>query len=188
MRRTTSSASVDLFADSALRIDGPSRILWEHFLSFYREDGETPLDLDEEEALSVPEPFVPPAGIEGAGSSTWTRTISRWSKEALRWVCEDDPYNPNVIRPAAGDQVGRERLPLGASVAGPRGALSVRRDRLSRSATLVGGDRRDAALSHSEDRHRWSGGCGVPPEDRGEASGVDEDAGWSIWTSIRSST
>ena len=41
---------LDFYRDSALMVDAASQILWEHFLSFYNEHGETGLDLDEEES------------------------------------------------------------------------------------------------------------------------------------------
>ncbi len=39
-----------LFAEAALRMDAPSQVLWEHFLAYYREHGDTTFDFDSEDA------------------------------------------------------------------------------------------------------------------------------------------
>ena len=64
---------VELFNDSALSLDGPSRIIWEHFLSFYKETGEPTLDPGRvqrsESATSVA--ATPRRRASGATASRW---------------------------------------------------------------------------------------------------------------------
>ena len=74
-------------------------ILWEHFLAPF------PIQHGEHRAsTSTRRPScrfmnrrLPAAGAQGATSSTSTRNTSRWSPTPLRWVCEDDPYNPSCF-------------------------------------------------------------------------------------------
>jgi len=85
---------VTLFQEAALRMDASSQILWEHFLSFYRQQGDTTLDFDQEEACRFMNRLFRQPALKGYLVNLDDRDF-KVVTEALRWVCEDDPYDPN---------------------------------------------------------------------------------------------
>ncbi|MFP6864483.1 MAG: DEAD/DEAH box helicase [Roseibacillus sp.] len=85
-----------LYDESALRIDAASQILWEHFLSYYAEHGEAGLDLDDEAACR----FLNRMFCQEAVATRLVNLDARQFKvvkEPLKWICEDDPANPNCF-------------------------------------------------------------------------------------------
>ena len=83
-----------MFKEAALEMDASSQILWEHFLAYYREYGETTFDFDQEEACR----FMNQVFHQGALRGYLVNLDERDFKvvdEALKWMCEDDPYDPN---------------------------------------------------------------------------------------------
>lgn len=85
-----------LYHESALRIDAASQILWEHFLSYYAEHGEAGLDLDDEAACR----FLNRMFCQEAVATRLVNLDARQFKvvkEPLRWICQDDPANPNCF-------------------------------------------------------------------------------------------
>ena len=85
---------VTLFQEAALRMDASSQILWEHFLAFYRQQGDTTLDFDQEEACRFMNRLFRQPALRGYLVNLDDRDF-KVVAEALRWVCEDDPYDPN---------------------------------------------------------------------------------------------
>ncbi|MFP6882438.1 MAG: SNF2-related protein, partial [Roseibacillus sp.] len=84
------------YHESALRIDAASQILWEHFLSYYAEHGEAGLDLDDEVACR----FLNRMFCQEAVATRLVNLDARQFKvvkEPLKWICEDDPANPNCF-------------------------------------------------------------------------------------------
>ncbi|MDA0766360.1 MAG: DEAD/DEAH box helicase [Verrucomicrobia bacterium] len=84
---------VDLFKDSALSIDAPSRIIWEHFLMHFGETGEPILDLDEEKSCRFLNRLFRQKELKGRLVNLDENDF-KVVPDALRWVCEDDLYNP----------------------------------------------------------------------------------------------
>ena len=85
-----------LYHESALRIDAASQILWEHFLSYYAEHGEAGLDLDDEAACR----FLNRMFCQEAVATRLVNLDARQFKvvkEPLKWICQDDPANPNCF-------------------------------------------------------------------------------------------
>ena len=85
-----------LYHESALRIDAASQILWEHFLSYYAEHGEAGLDLDDEAACR----FLNRMFCQEAVATRMVNLDARQfkvDKEPLKWICQDDPANPNCF-------------------------------------------------------------------------------------------
>ncbi|NNM29156.1 MAG: ATP-dependent helicase, partial [Akkermansiaceae bacterium] len=75
---------VELYEDSALRMDVGSQVLWEHFLAFHRKDGQTSLDLDEDESCRfLNRMFCQPA-LQGRIVNLDEREF-KVSGEPLRW-------------------------------------------------------------------------------------------------------
>jgi len=87
---------VELYSDSALRMDAASQILWEHFLSRYRQEGEALLDLDEDDACRFLNRMFNQPALKGRMVNLDEREF-KVVKDALHWVCEDDPYNVNCF-------------------------------------------------------------------------------------------
>jgi len=84
---------VPMFQEAALRMDAPSQVLWEHFLAYYSEHGETTFDFDLEEACRFMNRVFRQPALKGYLVNLDEREF-KVVKEALRWVCEDDPYDP----------------------------------------------------------------------------------------------
>ncbi|HEY8961120.1 MAG TPA: SNF2-related protein, partial [Luteolibacter sp.] len=99
---------VTLFQEAALRMDASSQILWEHFLSFYRQQGDTTLDFDQEEACRFMNRLFRQPALKGYLVNLDDRDF-KVVTDALSWVCEDDPYDPNSFAlqlvTAAGENV-----------------------------------------------------------------------------------
>jgi len=85
---------VSLFQEAALRMDASSQILWEHFLSFYRQHGETTLDFDQEEACRFMNRLFRQPALKGYLVNLDDREF-KVVPDALSWMCEDDPYDQN---------------------------------------------------------------------------------------------
>ena len=85
---------VTMHHQAALRMDAPSQVLWEHFLSYYREQSETTFDFDQEEACRFMNRVFRQPALKGYLVNLDEREF-KVVTEALEWVCEDDPYDPN---------------------------------------------------------------------------------------------
>ena len=81
---------------SALRMDAPSRILWEHFLRYSEKHGEAYLDLEDETACRFMNMLFHQKELAGYLVNL-DELPFRVAEEALKWECEDDPVNPNVF-------------------------------------------------------------------------------------------
>ena len=85
---------VSLHHEAALVMDPPSRILWEHFLAYYREHGETTLDFDLEEACRFMNRLFRQPALTGYIVNLDEHHF-KVIEEVLSWKCEDDPCDPN---------------------------------------------------------------------------------------------
>lgn len=85
---------VALYQEAALRMDSPSQTLWEHFLAFVRQHGDTTLDFDQEEACRFMNRLFRQPALRGYLVNLDDKDF-KVVTEALSWVCEDDPYDPN---------------------------------------------------------------------------------------------
>ena len=85
---------VQMHHQAALRMDASSQVLWEHFLSYYREQNEITFDFDQEEACRFMNRVFRQPALKGYLVNLDEREF-KVVGEALRWVCEDDPYDPN---------------------------------------------------------------------------------------------
>jgi superfamily II DNA or RNA helicase len=81
-----------LHLEGALLMDAPSQTLWEHFLSFHREHGDTTLDFDQEESCRFMNRIFRQPALRGYIVNLDERDF-KVVEDALRWVCEDDPYD-----------------------------------------------------------------------------------------------
>lgn len=87
---------LEIYSDSALRMDAASQILWEHFLSYFTEHGEATFDLDEEAACRFMNRMFRQSAVKGSLvnlDSCEFKVVA----EPLKWVCEDDAANPNCF-------------------------------------------------------------------------------------------
>ena len=87
---------VDMFQDSALRLNAGSQIVWEHFLRHYGATGEPILDLDDNECCRFLNRMFRQPALNGFLVNLDERKFNV-VKEPLHWVCEDDPYNINCF-------------------------------------------------------------------------------------------
>ena len=85
---------VGLQRDAALRTDAASQVLWQQFLAYHRDTGETTLDLDQDDACRIMNAFFCQPALKGHIVNLDDREF-KVVEEALCWVCEDDPYDPN---------------------------------------------------------------------------------------------
>ncbi|MBK1883596.1 DEAD/DEAH box helicase [Luteolibacter pohnpeiensis] len=85
---------VNLHHEAALLMDSSSQTLWEHFLAFVRKHGDTTLDFDQEEACRFMNRVFRQPALKGYIVNLDDREF-KVVEEALTWVCEDDPYDPN---------------------------------------------------------------------------------------------
>jgi hypothetical protein len=83
----------DLYREGALLMDAASQTLWEHFLSFHRDHGDTTLDFDQEESCRFMNRVFRQPALKGYIVNLDEREF-KVVEEALKWVCEDDPYDP----------------------------------------------------------------------------------------------
>ncbi|MFD0895887.1 DEAD/DEAH box helicase [Luteolibacter ambystomatis] len=101
-------AYVALYQEAALRMDASSQVLWEHFLSFYRQHGETTLDFDQEESCRFMNRLFRQPALKGYLVNLDDKDF-KVVTDALSWMCEDDPYDPNSFAlqlvTAAGENV-----------------------------------------------------------------------------------
>ena len=85
---------VALYQEAALRMDASSQILWEHFLAYYRQTGETSLDFDIEDACRFMNRLFRQPALSGYLVNLDDKPF-KVVPEALSWVCEDDVYDSN---------------------------------------------------------------------------------------------
>ncbi|MFC7335790.1 DEAD/DEAH box helicase [Haloferula chungangensis] len=83
-----------LFAEAALRMDAPSQVLWEHFLAYYRENGDTTFDFDSEDACRFMNRVFRQPALKGYLVNLDEREF-KVVDQALRWICVDNPYDPS---------------------------------------------------------------------------------------------
>ena len=83
---------VDLHHEGALLMDAQSQTLWEHYLAFYRKYGDTTLDFDQEESCRFMNRVFRQPALKGYIVNLDEREF-KVVEDALRWVCEDDPYD-----------------------------------------------------------------------------------------------
>jgi len=97
-----------LHLEGALLMDAPSQTLWEHFLSFHREHGDTTLDFDQEESCRFMNRVFRQPALRGYIVNLDEREF-KVVEDALRWVCQDDPYDASSFAlqlvTAAGENV-----------------------------------------------------------------------------------
>jgi len=84
---------VSLHHEGALLMDAPSQTLWEHYLAYYREHNDTTLDFDQEEPCRFMNRVFRQPALKGYIVNLDERDF-KVVEDALRWVCEDDPYDP----------------------------------------------------------------------------------------------
>jgi len=85
---------VTMHHQAALRMDASSQVLWEHFLAYYRDQNETTFDFDVEEACRFMNRVFRQPALKGYLVNLDEREF-KVVTEALKWMCEDDPYDPN---------------------------------------------------------------------------------------------
>jgi len=83
---------VNLHHEGALLMDAPSQTLWEHYLAFYRKYGDTTLDFDQEESCRFMNRVFRQPALKGYIVNLDEKYF-KVVEDALRWVCEDDPYD-----------------------------------------------------------------------------------------------
>jgi hypothetical protein len=83
---------VNLHHEAALLMDSPSQTLWEHFLAYVRKHGDTTLDFDQEEACRFMNRLFRQPALKGYIVNLDDREF-KVVGDALRWMCEDDPYD-----------------------------------------------------------------------------------------------
>ncbi len=86
-RQFDEMAATDLFESG---IDGNS--LWEHYLAFYRKHGDTTLDFDQEESCRFMNRVFRQPALKGYIVNLDEKEF-KVVADALRWICEDDPYD-----------------------------------------------------------------------------------------------
>jgi hypothetical protein len=74
-------------------MDAAGQILWEHFLAYYKETGESSLDLDDENACRFMNRIFNQKAALGHIVNLDEREYQSLD-EPLRWICEDDPQSP----------------------------------------------------------------------------------------------
>jgi hypothetical protein len=85
---------VQMHHQAALRMDASSQVLWEHFLAYYRDQNEITFDFDVEEACRFMNRVFRQPALKGYLVNLDEREF-KVVTDALKWVCEDDPYDPN---------------------------------------------------------------------------------------------
>ncbi len=85
---------IALHHEGALLMDAPSQTLWEHYLSYYRQQNDTTLDFDQEECCRFMNRVFRQPALKGYIVNLDERDF-KVVTDALSWVCEDDPYDPN---------------------------------------------------------------------------------------------
>ncbi|MEM9079227.1 MAG: SNF2-related protein, partial [Verrucomicrobiota bacterium] len=84
----------ELYDLSALRMDAPSQVVWEEFLNYYEDEGDSRFDLDEESACALMNRLFRQPALKGYLVNLDEREF-KVVKDALKWKCEDDPADPN---------------------------------------------------------------------------------------------
>jgi hypothetical protein len=83
---------VKLHHEGAVLMDASSQTLWEHFLAFYRQHGDTTLDFDQEESCRFMNRVFHQPALKGYIVNLDDKDF-KVVTDALRWVCEDDQYD-----------------------------------------------------------------------------------------------
>jgi len=83
---------VNLHQEGALLMDASSQTLWEHFLAFHRKFGDTTLDFDQEESCRFMNRVFRQPALRGYIVNLDEKDF-KVVEDALKWVCEDDPYD-----------------------------------------------------------------------------------------------
>ncbi|MGB0774262.1 MAG: SNF2-related protein [Akkermansiaceae bacterium] len=84
---------VALAADSAMRMDSSSQLIWEQFLKFYGKENDARLDLDQEASCQFMNQIFRQPALAGHVVNLDEREFKVVDRP-LSWVCEDDPYAP----------------------------------------------------------------------------------------------
>ena len=97
-----------LYMEAAMRLDPQSQILWEHFLSFHRKEGDIIFDFDQEEACRFMNRLFRQPALKGYLVNLDEKHF-KVVDESLAWKCEDDPYDAShfalQLVTAAGENV-----------------------------------------------------------------------------------
>lgn len=86
----------ELFTNAALRMDASSQVIWEHFLSYYGEEGATTMDLDQEPACKFMNRLFRQKALKGYIVNLDEKDY-KVSTKKISWICEDDPYHPDAF-------------------------------------------------------------------------------------------
>lgn len=87
---------VELYRQAALRMEIGAQVLWEHFLSYYKEHSESTLDLDEEKACSFMNLLFHQPELKELLVNLDEQDF-KVTEDPLKWKCEDEPYNPAIF-------------------------------------------------------------------------------------------
>ncbi len=87
---------LELFEDSALRMDASSQLIWEQFMTFYNKEGDSRLDLDQESACQFMNRIFRQPALAGYVVNLDEKEF-KVVDEPLKWTCLDDPYVPNCF-------------------------------------------------------------------------------------------
>jgi len=83
-----------LYAESALRMDSASQVIWENFIDFYKTEGTTLLDLDEQKCCSYMNRLFKQEALAGSIVNLDEKEYSVVNRP-LKWVCDDDEGDPS---------------------------------------------------------------------------------------------
>ena len=86
---------VELFEKSALRMDAPSQVIWEHYLAHVNKDNTLILDLDTEDSCRFMNRIFCQSALKGYVVNLDEKNF-KVVDEPLSWICEDDPFQPNA--------------------------------------------------------------------------------------------
>lgn len=84
----------ELFNRSALRMDAPSQVIWEHYLAHVAKDHSLILDLDEEESCRFMNRIFRQSALKGYVVNLDEKHF-KVVEDSLSWICEDDVYQPD---------------------------------------------------------------------------------------------
>jgi SNF2-related domain/Helicase conserved C-terminal domain len=84
------------YGEAAMLLNPQSQMLWESFLSYYRSEGVTIFDFDQDEACRFMNRLFRQPELLGYIVNLDER-IFKVSDQPLRWKCEDDPYEMNCF-------------------------------------------------------------------------------------------
>jgi len=81
----------DLYLRAALRMDAQSQVIWEHYTAFYERESVIILDLDQDESCRFMNRIFRQPALKGYVVNLDDKYY-KVVKDALKWICEDDPY------------------------------------------------------------------------------------------------